>query len=120
MATQNETKKITDLDKKVSLLQNDFKYMSTDITEIKGDMKGFREDFKGLTQVIASLGFVTQEEFEAHKKNVTDNYVTKIAYEKLASKITPVLWFSGIAAGAVVTAIVGAVVAWILGGGLKS
>lgn len=118
MATQNESKKMNDLDKKVSLLQNDFGYMKSDISEVKGDMKGLRGDFKELTKVIASLGFVTQEDFEAHKKDLHKNYVTKIDFEKLASKLTPVLWFSGIAAGAVITGIVGAIVAWIVNGGL--
>lgn len=118
MPTLNENKKMNDLDKKVSLLQNDFKYMSNDIGEVKTDMKGLRGDMKELTHVIAGLGFVTQEEFDVHKKALEDNYVTKIVFEKLASKLTPVLWFSGIAAGAVVTGIVGALVAFIINGGL--
>ena len=119
MATQKESSKINDLDKKVSLLQNDFKYISIDVGEVKQDVKGLRGDFKELTKVIASLGFVTQEEFEAEKKNILDKYVTKVTFEKLASKITPVLWFSGIAAGAVVTGIIGAIIAWVVNGGLK-
>ncbi len=118
MPTKNEDKKMNDLDKKVSLLQNDFGYMKSDISEVKGDMKGLRSDFKELTGVIASLGFVTQEDFEAHKKHIEDNYVTKIVFEKLQSKLTPILWFAGIAAGAVVTGVVGAVVAFVVNGGL--
>lgn len=113
-----DSKKINELDKKVSLLQNDFTYASKDITEIKGDIKGVRADFKELTGVIASLGFVTLEDFENQKKFIEDNYVTKIEFNKLSSKLTPVLWFSGIAATAVVTGIVGAFVAFIVNGGL--
>ena len=118
MPTKNEDKKMNDLDKKVSLLQNDFGYMKSDISEVKGDMKGLRSDFKELTGIIASLGFVTQEDFETQKKHIEEHYVSKIAFEKLASKLTPVLWFAGIAAGAVVTGLVGAIVAFIVNGGL--
>lgn len=118
MATQKESSKINDLDKKFSLLANDFKYMSNDMGEVKSEMKGLRGDFQELTKIIASLGFVTQEDFETYQKHIEKNYVSKITFEKLASKITPVLWFSGIAAGAVVTGIVAAVVAFIINGGL--
>lgn len=119
MATQDENKKINELDKKVSLLQNDFGYMKSDISEVKGDIKGMRGDFKELTGIIASLGFATIEDFEDHKKHVNENYVSKITYQKLESKLTPVLWFAGIAASAVVTGIVGAIVVFIINGGLS-
>jgi len=117
MVTKTEDKKMNDLDKKVSLLQNDFGYMKNDISEVKGDMKGLRSDFKELTGVIASLGFVTQEDFEAYKKEVEKNYVTKSDYTTLESKIKPVLWFAGIAATTVVTGIVGAIVVFLINGG---
>lgn len=122
MVTKNEDKKMNDLDKKVSLLQNDFGYMKNDISEVKGDMKGLRSDFKELTGVIASLGFVTQEDFEAYKKEVKEdlknNYVTKSTFQKLESKLTPILWLGGIAAAAIVTSVVGAIVVFVLNGGL--
>lgn len=117
MPTKNEDKKMNDLDKKVSLLQNDFGYMKNDISEVKGDMKGLRSDFKELTGIIASLGFVTQEDFEAHKKDVEKTYVTKTDFAQLESKIKPVLWFAGIAATAVVTGVVGAIVVFTINGG---
>lgn len=113
-----DDKKINELDKKFSLLQNDFQYASKDISEIKGDIKGVRADFKELTGVIASLGFVTLEDFETQKKYIEDNYVTKLEFNKLSSKTTPVLWFGGIAAAAAVTGIAGAIVAFIINGGL--
>lgn len=119
MATQKEHAKINDLDKRISLLANDLMYISGDITEVKEEIKGQRGDLKTLSDAISKLSFVTHEELETYKKAVSKEYVNKTDFQKLASKIQPILWFSGIATAAVVTGIIAAVIAWIVNGGLS-
>ena len=118
MATKNENTKISELDKKVELLAKDFSYQKEGVERVEETIKEVRGDVKVISETLSALVFVTPADIEDLEKRIEKNYVTKTEYQKLASKITPLLWFGGTAAGALVVAIVSALVAFVINGGL--
>lgn len=61
--------------------------------------------------------FATKTALDALKQHIKENYVTKEEYNKLASKVTPIIVFCGIAASTIIAVTIGAVVTFILNGG---
>jgi len=92
----------------------------TTIKEVGIHIGYMRNDLGKLTKLVEDLpkSFATKEELADQAKDNANTYVTKETYNKLASKINPIIVFCSIAAGTIITAVVGTAVTFLLNGGI--
>lgn len=87
----------------------------TTVREVGIHLGYLRNDIQGLTETIKenNRNYVTKVDLEKY-------YVTKSDFDKLKSKITPIIVFTTTVASVVISAVTLAVVNWVLNGNVKS
>lgn len=78
-----------------------------------------RRDIANLAKIVeeSAKNYATKAELEAVKEDIIKNYVPKSEHDKLAARVTPILWLGAVAGTAIIGTIATAIVAFMLNGG---
>lgn len=88
--------------------KEDIGQLRTDVAVVKNDISSIKDTQNKMLVKMDGFSFVKVSEFEEYKKYVEDTFLTK-------ARVTGYIWFLRIAGATVITTIVGAAMAWLIG-----